>query len=993
MSAITESKDFPVVGIGASAGGLEAIKGLLAEVPVGEEEDVAFVIIQHMDPDHESVMASLLEKVTAMEIRQIEKGLEIEPNHVYLNPPRKKIGISGGEFEAFEFDTGEVPKLPIDHFFRSLSEQLEEKAISVVLSGSNADGSTGLKAVKGAGGMTIAQKESQAQYREMPRSAIDTGFVDYVLPVGEMADRIFDYVGHPYIDTTTEASAKDKRFENVLPEIFALVRKEMGHDFADYKTTTIHRRIERRMAVHQIESIGDYHQFLKGNRTEVEELFKDLLITVTNFFREPETFNFLKEKVLPDLIETKPTDSSLRVWVPGCSTGEEAYTIGMILTEIMEELGSRLDPQIFATDLDGGSIEIARKGAYPESIAADLSEERLNRFFEKEGEKYEISDRIRKMVVFAEHNLIEDPPLSGLDMISCRNVLIYMNRELHKRVIPTFHYALNQDGILLLGTSESSGEFTDLFQAVDKKKSIFRRRETPGRTRGGHWEFPFSEREAPRAKDPEAEKTKSPDARKLAERTILKSYSAPGVLVDENYEILYLHGNTERYLAPPEGRPDMNILDMARGKLRYKLTGAISEASKGDNPATREGIKVEYNGEKSLIDLIVEPVNRSPDDTDLYLIVFEEVSPDLDFEGAEGYEKGVPEGEAEAADRRLEALKKELKSTKESLRATIEELETSNEELKSRNEELQATNEELRSTNEELQTAREEAQSSNEELTSVNQELKEKIDELSQAKDDMKNLLDSTEIAILFLDTDLCLRRFTPEATELFNLIESDIGRPLMDVSSRLDDENVIEDMKDVLDTLQGVNREITTEDGDWYEMEIMPYRTTENVVDGLVVTFKDITKVKRDRLNKLRRLATVLEDSNDAITVLDLEGNIQEWNTGAENMYGYIESEAKEMNIRDLVPEGEEGKTLDLIDETKSGEPLESLETRRLTKDGRILDVWLTLTTLTDESGRVYAVATTERDISDFKAKEKEYKKEISRLKTELKETREEEE
>ena len=993
MNTMITNSGFPVVGIGASAGGLQAIKGLLAELPVGTEEEVAFVIIQHMDPDHESVMASLLEKVTEMEIREIKDGLEIEPNCVYLNPPRKKIAISGGKFQTSEFDTEEVPKLPIDHFFRSLSEELEEKAISVVLSGSNADGSTGLRAVKAAGGMTLAQKESQAQYREMPRSAINTGFVDYVLPVEEMADKIFDYVRHPYIDTPAEASVKDESFENVLPEIFSLIRKEMGHDFANYKTTTIRRRIERRMAVHQIESICDYHQFLRGNRTEVKELSKDLLITVTNFFRESETFDFLKEKVLPGLVDNKPADSSLRIWVPGCSTGEEAYTLGMILTEIMEEQGIRLDTQIFATDLDGGSVEIARKGVYPESVAPDLSEERLNRFFEKKGEKYKISDRIRKMVVFAEHNLIEDPPLSGLDLISCRNVLIYMNRELHEKVIPTFHYALNQDGILLLGTSESPGEFADLFQPVDKRKSIYRRKETPGRTRVAHWEFPFSERGAPRTRDPEAEASNTPDARKLAEKTILKKYSDPGVLIDENYKIHYFHGNTEKYLAPPEGRPDMNILDMARGKLRYKLTGAISEASKGDKSATREGVRVEYSGEECLIDLIVEPVNRSPDEGNLYLVVFEEVSSAVESTEKEGPEKGGSEGETEAADRRLEALEKELKSTKESLRATIEELETSNEELKSRNEELQATNEELRSTNEELQTAREEAQSSNEELTSVNQELKEKIDQLSQARDDMKNLLDSTEIAILFLDTDLCLRRFTPEATELFNLIESDIGRPLTDISSRLDDQDVIEDMNGVLDTLQEVNREVITEDGDWYEMEIMPYRTTENVVDGLVVTFKDITKVKRDRLKKLRRLAAVLEDSNDAITVFNLDGDIQEWNTGAENMYGYSESEAKEMNIRELVPEGEKGKTLELIDEIRSGEPLESLETRRLTKDGRTLDIWLTLTTLTDESGQVYAVATTERDISDLKAKEKEYKKEISRLKTELKETREEEE
>ncbi|MEF8799072.1 MAG: chemotaxis protein CheB [Candidatus Bipolaricaulota bacterium] len=976
--------DFPVVGIGASAGGLEAIKGLLAQVPTGSEDDVAFVIIQHMDPDHESVMASLLEKITKMEVREIEDGMEVEPNCVYINPPRKEIGISNQKFRTSEFDREQLPKLPIDSFFRSLSEELAEKAIGVVLSGSNADGSTGLKAIKGAGGMTMAQEESQAQYREMPHSAINTGFVDYVLPVEKMANKMFDYVRHPYIEASAKRSAQDKQFEKTVPKILDLVRKETGHDFTNYKRTTIRRRIERRMAVHQVKGIGDYLELLRESPDEVGELFQDLLITVTNFFREPESFAFLKDQVLPDLLDNKPRDSDFRVWIPGCSTGEEAYSIGILLREVMDERTEALNFQLFATDLDGDSIEAARQGVYPESIATDVSNERLERFFEKKGENYKISGAIRRMVVFAEHDLIEDPPFSGLDLISCRNVLIYMNRGLHEKVLSSFHYGLNKDGGLLLGTSESPGESLDLFHTVDKKKSVFRRKDTPGKSKNTHWQSPLSERGDVLA-GTEIEERKALKPRDLAEQMILKSYSDPGVLIDENYTIHYFHGNTERYLSPPEGKPDMNILEMVRGDLRYKLTGAVNEASKGGDAATREDVKLKYNGEEATLDLFVEPVSQDPDSVKYFMVVFEEEKSAANLEEDERTEEKEMEVGSDAAEERVETLERELEETKESLQATIEELETANEELKSRNEELQATNEELRSTNEELQTAREEAQSSNEELISVNQELKEKLNQLSQSEDDMRNLLDSTEIAILFLDTDLHVRRFTPEATELFNLIESDVGRPLPDISSRIDDTGLIEDMDEVLDTLQKINREVPAEEGDWYEMEIMPYRTTEDVVDGLVVTFKDITRVERKRLKSLRRLAAALNDSNDAIAVFGLDGEIQEWNSGAEKTYGYTEAEAKEMNIRDLVPEGKIRETENLLDEAKSGELPDSLETRRLTKKGRVLDIWLTMTTLADESGKVYAVATTERDISDFKQKEKNYKKEISSLKAEL--------
>lgn len=979
------STDFPVVGIGASAGGLDPLKSFLGEISHPEDIEIAYVVIQHLDPDHESILDSILQQVTDLEVREIEDGIEIKPGFVYINPPQKKIRIDGHRFQTSGFDPQEVPKLPIDYFFRSLAGELEKKGICIVLSGTGADGSTGLEAVKGAGGMTIAQEESQAEYRGMPHSAIETGLVDYVLPVEEMPAKVLNYARHPYAASPEKTEIKKKQFRDTVPKIFSLIRKRTGHDFSNYKSSTIRRRLGRRMAVHHIESLNEYYKYLQQNGKEVDKLFEDILITVTNFFRESDTFEFLKKEVLTELIEGKSDDSSLRVWVPGSSTGEEAYTIGILLAEIIDERQQHQNVQVFATDLNKRSIDFARKGIFPESIAADLSEKRLNRFFEKEGDGYKIVSRIRKMVIFAEHDLAGDPPLSGMDLVSCRNVLIYMNQKLHEKVIPFFHYALNKDGFLLLGSSESVGGFTDLFDPVDKKKGIYRRKESKEDPRSDNWEFTIAGREDFQADRAIPDKTKTTDLKQLARETILDRYSYPGVLIDEKYGIHYFHGNTEKYLAPPEGRPDMNVLNMARGSLRYKLTTAIQEAVKREEEVVKENVPVAFNGEESQIDLVVKPLEEKEAKRRLLMVVFKELEPPEGAETPEGDAETPTETSVEKANRRVRELEEELKTTKRSLQTTIEEMETSNEELKSRNEELQATNEELRSTNEELKTAREEAQSTNEELSSVNQELEEKIDELSRAKDDMKNLLDNTEIAIVFLDTDFRVRRFTPEATEVFNLIDSDLGRPITDLSRKFPYEDMEEGLDRVLDTLQSTSKEISTGDGDWYDVEIKPYRTTENVVDGLVVTCKDITRIKRKRLKKLRRLVTVIEDSNDAITVLNVEGEVQEWNRGAEEMYGYSEAEAKELNIQDLVPESAREEAEGLIEKARSDQPLESTQTKRLTKDGEVLDVWLTPTKLLDESDDVYGVATTERNIGEFKRMEKSYEERVSELETRL--------
>ncbi len=974
-----------MVGIGASAGGLKALKKFLSEIPLDRNQDVSFVIIQHLDPDHESILDTLLEKVTDMKIHKIKEGMEIKPNCVYVNPPKMKVEISDHRFRTSEFEESDTPKLPIDYFFRSLSESIGNQAICVVLSGTGSDGSTGLKSVKGVGGMTIAQEIGQAEYKGMPQSAINTGLVDYILPVEDMAQKIFNYIKHPYMDRETDIGKM--QFREISPKIFELIRQQMGHDFSDYKDKTIRRRLNRRMAVHQLDSIVDYYDFLKSNRSEVENLFKDILITVTNFFREPEVYESLKDDVIPDLLETRSPDTTLRIWVPGCSTGEEAYSIGMLLTELREGRGIKPNIQIFATDIDSRSIEIAREGLYPESIAADVPQERLERFFEKKGDKYKINDKIRKMVVFAEQNLIMDPPLSRMDLISCRNVLIYMDRKLQRKIIPMLYYALNKEGYLILGTSESISEYNDLFESVDKKKSIFRRKETADTTRQRDWGFPNLERTPVQPKKVESEGTETFNVKELAEEMILEDYSYPGVLIDRNYEILYFHGDTEKYLSPPKGEPNLSILNMARGDLRYKLTPIIQEAKKQNTTAERKDVKLKSKDEEHVVDLIVRPVKKTEDSMELLMIIFREKAMTEKTEGAAEDNNSNEQKLSMEGNEQIEALERELKSTKESLQATIEELETSNEELRSRNEELKATNEELRSTNEELKTAREETRSTNEELTTVNQELEEKISELSQEKNDMRNLLEAIEVAIVFLDTDHQVRRFTPEATNLFNLIDSDIGRPLNDINSSIRYENIEDDLNHVLDTLQKVNKEIQTKTGDWYEMEILPYRTTENVVDGLVLTFKDITRIKLRRLKKLRRLATVIEDSNDAITVVDMDGNIMEWNKGAERIYGYSQSEAKDMNIKNIIPEDQRQEEMELLEKVKSGKEVKSFKTKRLTKDDQILDIWMTITKLLNEEEEIYAMATTERDISEIEERERNYKKKIRELEAELEE------
>ncbi len=791
----------PVVGIGASAGGLEAVQGLLSHLP--SEPPLALVIVQHRASDRTSVMKSLLEKHTAFNVVDIEDGTAIQPSTAYLAPADRDVSISHGSLYLTESHPHTGIHLPIDFFFRALAHDQAERAIAIVLSGTGSDGTLGAKEIKAAGGMVMAQKEDQAKYDSMPRSVIDTGMVDFILPVEKMGEQLGQYIRHPFLKARTVPDL-EKKLENQLQRIFMLIRNGTGHDFSHYKRSTIQRRIARRLAVHQIEDLNLYVKLLQENAEEVHTLAREMLITVTNFFRDAEAFDALREQVIQTLVTQRSPDVPIRIWVPACATGEEAYSIAILFQEAMESVQRRDNVQIFATDLDEESIEVARRGQYPKSIAGDVSPIRLKRYFTEENNHYKIKNGIREMLVFAKHNLIKDAPFSRLDLISCRNVLIYMDTTLQKKLIPMFHYTLNRNGFLFLGESESIGTFADLFSPVDAKHKVFKRKPVENAYEP---EPEVIYRERPEGVQEKGRHPKVPnDLGKVAEKVILRDYSIPCVLVSENYEIVYFNGDTSPYLTQPGGRPTFNILHLARPEIHYKLNMLLKRAFHERHVAADKDVQLRVGDQYIDVDIVVRPISESGIADNLAMVVFknkpkERKTPDGNVDPI-----SLPEHEKDV---RIRELEQELQSTKEYLQTTIEELETSNEELKSSNEELQSTNEELQSTNEELDTSREELQSTNEELRTVNSEHQMKIDELSKAYDDLNNLLGATEVATLFLDHDLRIRRFTPAARKLFRLMDRDVGRPLEDIAAAVRYDSLLGDIRSVVETLSRVDKEV----------------------------------------------------------------------------------------------------------------------------------------------------------------------------------------
>ncbi len=854
---------FPVVGIGASAGGLAAIEQFLAAMPPDTESGMAFVIVQHLDPDHKSILLDLIQKYTRMQAFRIEDGMRVHPNCVYVIPPNKDLALLHGRLHLMAPSAPRGLRLPIDYFFRSLAEDQHERAICVVLSGTGTDGTRGLKTIKGEGGMAMVQSPESAAYNGMPDSAIATGLADYILPPGKMPEQLISFTQHSFGGQHLPVTDHVPSITDSFEKVFILLRSKTGHDFSQYKKNTVLRRIQRRMVVTQINSVDDYNRYLQSNPSEVETLFRELLIGVTNFFRDPKAFEALSEQVIPHLFEGKPSGVSVRAWVPACSTGEEAYSLAILLQEQADSLKKGHKVQVFATDIDDRAIEKGRAGLYTESIAADVSQGRLAQFFTQENSSYRIRKSIRDLVVFAKQDIIKDPPFSKVDLISCRNLLIYMEPKLQKKIIPMFYYALNRDGYLFLGNSESISEFVDLFSITDKKWKLYQRRSdvTPKAAYSPYVPALLTGTRTMRQAQTDVKAVKS-DIREMAERALLDEYIPACAFINADYEVLYVHGHTGRYLELAPGEPSLNLLRMAREELRPALAAAVRKAMTQKTAVRYNGLHVTANEDALLVNILVQPVSKPESATGLLMIIFEEALV-KDHPVA-----GTVQGEATDKERRISELEHELTTTKEYFQATTEELETSNEELKSTNEEMQSSNEELQSTNEELETSSEELQSVNEELVTVNTELQKKIEELDQVNNDMNNLLAGTGIGTIFVDNQLIIQRFTPAAARVINLIPTDIGRPVDHIVPRLAAyDSMVRDIKTVLDTLIPREEEVRTKDGQWFLMRIQPYRTIENVIKGAVLTFVDITVQKgiRDTLsekeNPLRLLVSNMGD------------------------------------------------------------------------------------------------------------------------------------
>ncbi|MBC7683547.1 MAG: PAS domain-containing protein [Ferruginibacter sp.] len=950
---------FPIVGIGASAGGLAAFEAFFSGMPADRDPGMAFVLVQHLAPDHSSILTSLVQRNTRMQVREVQDGMVVQVNCVYIIPPNRDMAFLNGSLHLLEPTAPRGHRLPIDYLFRSLAQDQRERAIGIVLSGTGSDGTLGVRSIKGEGGMVMVQNPASAEFDGMPRSTLATGLVDFELPPAEMPAQLMANVAHAFGRPPNVGSGTTPRAESALKKIFILLRTQTGHDFSQYKPNTIYRRIERRMAVHQIATLDSYVKYLQHSPVEVDALFHDLLIGVTNFFRDPEAFARLEKHMLPQLLANKPAGAVVRVWSAGCSTGEEAYSLAILLQERLDVLQLSHKVQVFATDLDSRAIATARAGLYPASIAADVTPERLARFFtaEPDGKAYRVHKGIRDMLVFSEHDLVKDPPFSKLDLISCRNLLIYMGAELQKKVLALFHYALLPDGMLFLGNSETVGELADMFAVVDRKFKAYQRKEDfQGAQRAALGRFlpPLANREV--ALPPAIEKIAPPpklSLRTLTEQTLLQYVATAGILVNGQGDILYLHGRSGMFLEPAPGEAGINnIVKMAREGLRRELATALHKATASKAPVQALHLRVKTNGHFSLVNLSVCPVaTGAAMESPLYLVVLD--VPAMQ-EAAQHALLPLPTVSRDAQ-AQIAELNDELQAKEEYLHAANEELETSNEELKSSNEEMQSVNEELQSTNEELETSKEELQSINEELAIVNTELQTKVTDLSRANNDMNNLLAGTGIGTIFVDHGLRILRFTPAATQIIHLILSDLGRPVGHIASNLlAYDRLVADVQTVLKDLQPIEADVETLEHRHYTMRILPYRTLDNLIEGVVITFVEITEMVRTRValrkaNELLRLAVVVRDAFDAITVQDLDGRILAWNPGAVRMYGWTEAEALQMNLRDRLPPGVLAQTTDPT-------------TQRLAKDGSLVTISLTTTELLDAAGHMYAVATTER-------------------------------
>jgi len=832
-----EEKEFiQIVGIGASAGGLDAFEKFFSNM--SPQSDMAFVLVPHLDPTHKSILGELIKKCTEMNVNEISDEMNVEINQTYVIPPNYDLRLEGNRFKLIEPSAPRGLRLPIDNFFRSLAESQKENSIGIILSGTGTDGSLGLRAIKGVGGMIMVQSPETAKYNGMPQSAIKSNLVDFILAPEEMPERLISYVKHSYNVIKTKLELPGTETSILLNEIFKNLRLKKGLDFSAYKEAMILRRLEKRMSINNIGTLSEYVKFLINNNNELIVLYQELLIGVTNFFRDKEAFDQLKKFVIPKLFEGRSLKNPIRIWVPSCSTGEEAYSIAILITEYLNLIGEKFEVQIFATDVDRQAIEKARMGIYPDNIGVDVPEEYLKNYFISKNNTYEIKKEIRNSIVFAVQNVIADPPFSKLDLISCRNLSIYLIPEIQKKLLLLFHFALNLNGFLFLGNSESISNVSSYFLAINSRWKIFQKKETF---------IPYLENERTfpplitNLKEHIVENMKFDEKRvkydELVKDFILDHFSPSAVLINQDNKILYFHGNTGKFLEPSEGDANLDILEMAREDLHLELSTALRKAKLQKKEVTYQNIKLNLYGNIISINLTVRPISTSGKLNELILVIFEE---NPNEPGKKGVEIEIDATESE----KIKLLEDELKSNKQTLQTAFEELEITNEELKSTNEELQSSNEEFQSTNEELQTSREELQSINEELITVNTELDAKINEISLINADLLNLIESTDVGLIFLDLNLNIKRFTPPITKVLNIIDSDIGRPFIHITSNLNYNYIINDALDVIKNQQPKNIDLETKDGIWYNVRILPYKTLNNIIDGVTISFLDITQM-----------------------------------------------------------------------------------------------------------------------------------------------------
>ncbi len=862
--AVTSTPAFPIVALGASAGGLEAFEQFFRHVPA--DSGMAYVLVPHLDPDHASLLSEILQRSTAMPVVEVADQTPVTPDCVHIVPPNRDMAIFHGVLQLSVPDVPRGQRMPIDAFLRSLAEDQGDRAVGIILSGTGTDGTLGLRAILGAGGITLVQEPASARYDGMPASAIHAGYATRVLPPDQMPEAL-RHLAVPR--TSLDPAPLPTSPVAHLNRILMLLRSATGHDFSLYKKSTIGRRIERRMAQHDLTDMEIYARYLKEHPAEVVILFKELLINVTSFFRDQEAFVTLKKDILPTLFAGKAEDYVFRAWVAGCASGEEAYSLAILLREVMDESRLEFKVQLYATDLDEDAIALARAGLYPPNIAADVSTERLRRYFVKEDAGYRVKKEIREMVVFALQNVIKDPPFTRLDLLCCRNLMIYLEPELQNRLLPTFHYALKPDGILFLSPSESIGNHPELFQALSRKWKFYRAVHSAASTRAvmtGNLTWTADGR----GKVPEeiVKKTKETNFAELTRRVLLQSYAPASVVTDTKGNILFVHGETGKYLRPAPGQATLNVVDMAREGLQLELRNALQGVE--ITAIQNRELQVKTNGDFQPVNLSVRLLPDPEGGQGLLLISFQEVV-SVPSAGVPG--RRAKRAVAPASPLRLDELERELAYTKENLQATIEEQQASNEELKSTNEELQSTNEELQSTNEELETSKEELQSVNEELITVNAELQAKIEQLAGMQNDMKNLLDNIHVGTIFLDPYLHIRLFTREAARVYRLVPTDVGRPLIDIKTDLTNEGLLDEAQAVLDTLVPREHEVQTVAGAWYLARIQPYRTLENVIEGVVLTFTDISKRVAAEVaeREARELAEAIVDTvREPLLVLD---------------------------------------------------------------------------------------------------------------------------